>query len=251
MADFQPIETAPRDGTVIGGWSAEWPGVIRLVRWGLHLGIKKHAPTWITTTRGIAVSSLPTHWIPVPPLPGRQRDCVCNQPRREGMNGLTKAASDVLAERARQINVEGWTPEHDDEHGDGAMAVAAACYALADRARALIIGTVNIVGLWQWTGWSEQWFKPKDKRRNLVRAAALLLAEIERMDRADGVKTGAAAQLGPPTAADEWRAPPGVETSRRDQIAAACGEVFGWDKKDAAGGVLAAGAIGVQEGPKP
>lgn len=92
-------------------------------------------------------------------------------------------AADVLSERARQITEEGWTPGHDDRHGDGAMAVAAACYALADR-KALEVQTVKLARLWEWTGWAAHWFKPEDRRRNLVRATALLLAEGERLDRA-------------------------------------------------------------------
>lgn len=28
---------------------------------------------------------------------------------------------EIAAERRRQIEVEGWTPEHDDEHPDGHM----------------------------------------------------------------------------------------------------------------------------------
>lgn len=38
------------------------------------------------------------------------------------------AILDVIAERQRQQSVEGWTPEHDDEHGRGEMAMAAVCY---------------------------------------------------------------------------------------------------------------------------
>lgn len=111
------------------------------------------------------------------------------------MTTITKAAQDVLAERARQVNAEGWTPQHDDQHGDGAMSVAAACYALADtRAEA----QHRFVGLlWPWTGWASMWWKPKDRRRNLVRAAALLLAEIERLDRARGVLADAPAEQWP------------------------------------------------------
>lgn len=42
------------------------------------------------------------------------------------------------------------------------------------------------VALWRvlWP-WDREWWKPKDRRRNLVRAAALLIAEIERLDRAE------------------------------------------------------------------
>ena len=32
--------------------------------------------------------------------------------------------------------------------------------------------------------WEPRWWKPKNPRRDLVRAAALLIAEIERLDRA-------------------------------------------------------------------
>lgn len=102
---------------------------------------------------------------------------------------LTQAAADVLAERRRQVEVEGWTPEHDDEHKSGGMAVAAACYAawsMPSRPASEAVAT-----LWPWTGWAREWFKPKDTRHNLIRAAALLLAEIERLDRAGGIGSGA------------------------------------------------------------
>lgn len=80
-----------------------------------------------------------------------------------------KAISDVIGERARQISGEGWTPEHDDTHVDHELSRAAACYAIG-----------NIAG-WPW---SLDWWKPTDRRRRLVKAAALLIAEIERIDRA-------------------------------------------------------------------
>ncbi len=89
------------------------------------------------------------------------------------------AVRDVLAERRRQIEVEGWTPEHDDQHANGEMAGAAACYAVSDIthwARHHVIKT-----LWPWA--PECW-KPSDHRRNLVKAGALILSEIERLDRA-------------------------------------------------------------------
>ena len=100
------------------------------------------------------------------------------------MNAITKAAADVLAERRRQIEREGWTPEHDDEHNAGEMARAAACYAL--------FNTAPTPTMWP-RQWDASWWKPKDDRSNLVRAAALLLAEIERLDRADTASRQAAA----------------------------------------------------------
>lgn len=91
----------------------------------------------------------------------------------------TLALADVVAERVRQQTVEGWTPEHDDQHSNGELARAAACYAL--------FGS----GLpWQhsrhfWP-WAAEWWKPSGSRRDLVKAGALILAAIERLDRADG-----------------------------------------------------------------
>lgn len=95
----------------------------------------------------------------------------------------SKAATDVLAERQRQIEAEGWTPEHDDQHKGGSMALAAACYAMSGSALNDRFCSETVGALWPWTGWDWKWWKPKEKRRNLVRAAALLLAEIERLDR--------------------------------------------------------------------
>jgi hypothetical protein len=38
----------------------------------------------------------------------------------------------IKEERHRQISVEGWKPNHDDEHTDGSLGDAAACYAAID-----------------------------------------------------------------------------------------------------------------------
>lgn len=92
-------------------------------------------------------------------------------------DALTQAARDVLAERQRQISAEGWTPEHDDEHDDGSLASAAACYAMAGAYR-------HYEPREKWR-WDDSWWKPStDKRRNLEKAGALILAEMERLDRA-------------------------------------------------------------------
>lgn len=84
---------------------------------------------------------------------------------------------EIADERKRQIEVEGWTPEHDDkEHRGAGMAVAASCYALS------AAGKSNSRSQWPW---SLSWWKPKDRRRDLIRAGALIVAEIERIDRAN------------------------------------------------------------------
>ena len=99
------------------------------------------------------------------------------------MRWETKAGSDVLAERIRQINEEGWTPEHDDEHPDGTLALAACCYAMppGDLASMHSSGVSLLRVLWPYEA---EWWKPKSRREDLVRAGALIIAEIERIDRA-------------------------------------------------------------------
>lgn len=93
---------------------------------------------------------------------------------------LTLAAASVLAERRRQVEQEGWTPESDAQYMGGDMASAAGCYALFGP-------PMNPVGnpppYWPWAA---EWWKPTTSyRRNLVKAGALVLAEIERLDRAE------------------------------------------------------------------
>ncbi len=97
-------------------------------------------------------------------------------------NSVPQAWLDVQAERRRQVTAEGWTPEHDDAHSHGQMARAAACYALAGSS-APNDGTAALLVSLAWP-WDEQWWKPSTARRDLVKACALALAEIERLDRA-------------------------------------------------------------------
>lgn len=93
---------------------------------------------------------------------------------------LTKAAADVMAERRRQVETEGWTPQHDDQHPNGHLALAGACYAFSV-AYPDPEGDSRPPFGWPW---AEEWWKPTDVRRDLVKAGALILAEIERLDRA-------------------------------------------------------------------
>lgn len=80
---------------------------------------------------------------------------------------------EILHERVRQICEEGWDLKHDDSHDCGEMADAAACYAL---------GQPNEIVMHFWP-WDVTWWKPTDRRRNLVKAGALIVAELERIDR--------------------------------------------------------------------
>jgi hypothetical protein len=75
----------------------------------------------------------------------------------------------IAIERSRQLQVEGWTAGHDDEHEDGELAVAAACYCLDDFEK------------WPW---DLEWWKPThDPIRDLTKAGALIAAEIDRLLR--------------------------------------------------------------------
>lgn len=98
---------------------------------------------------------------------------------------ITHAAFDVLVERRRQIEAEGWTPEHDNQHDKGELAEAASCYShlSAWMACSLIRQPENapVPRIWPWSPMA--WHPSADQRRNLVKAGALILAEIERLDR--------------------------------------------------------------------
>ena len=86
----------------------------------------------------------------------------------------------IAEERDRQINQEGWTAEHDSQHENGALAVAGGCYAFHAGAN-LQDGTDDILPeplCWTLPG---NWWKPKSPMRDLVRAGALIAAEIDRL----------------------------------------------------------------------
>lgn len=95
---------------------------------------------------------------------------------------MSRAVKAVIAERRRQIEQEGWTPEHDDEHTDRSLAKAGALYAdvYAEGYKAGDDELDDPPCDWPW---ADEWWKPKGPRRDLVRAAALIIAEIERLDR--------------------------------------------------------------------
>lgn len=93
----------------------------------------------------------------------------------------------IAKERQRQIVSEGWTTEHDSLHTGGQLADAAACYAAAEpifvERRYTINGdkrfpVVHFENLWPF---DRCWYKPKDRIRDLVRAGALIAAEIDRL----------------------------------------------------------------------
>lgn len=87
---------------------------------------------------------------------------------------VPQAWLDVLAERRRQVEAEGWTPEHDDLYCAAELPRAAAAYILSG-------ANDEAPAIWPFLA---KWWKPRDARANYMRAGALILAEIERLDRA-------------------------------------------------------------------
>ncbi|MFW6855952.1 hypothetical protein ACODYM_32135 [Burkholderia gladioli] len=111
-------------------------------------------------------------------------------PADAGEAVLTAAARDVLVERARQVSVEGWTPEHDDQYTKGELALAASQYVLHV---ACPFQDGKVPAFWPWPA---EWWKPTTPRRDLEKAGALIQAEIERLYRAEAREQGAQAEKG-------------------------------------------------------
>jgi hypothetical protein len=93
---------------------------------------------------------------------------------------LTPFMQAVIAERYRQIEQEGWSIEHDDDHERGELARAGAAYALNG---AIIPNESSGVVAFRLWPWSREWWKPAGFRRDLVKACALIIAEGEKHDR--------------------------------------------------------------------
>lgn len=99
----------------------------------------------------------------------------------EGLTSISESetgTSLITAERFRQINEEGWTAEHDAEHSAGELGYAAIAYLVNHYAPSY---TGSPPGWWPW---EREWWKPSDDPvRNLVKAGALIAAEIDRLQR--------------------------------------------------------------------
>lgn len=84
-------------------------------------------------------------------------------------------ADRIKLERERQIVEEGYSTKHDDEHTDMELPMAAVCYALYG-------GSQAIPPSWPWQ--DDEWKPSTDYAANLVKAGALIAAEIDRYTRA-------------------------------------------------------------------
>lgn len=121
----------------------------------------------------------------------------------------------IAEERQRQVEVEGWTAEHDAEHENYQLSAAAACYVAANISKRLeSINRTNQSPLaefkiydfgeldlmvnsgdrgdrrirkagWKngWP-WERKWWKPSNEPiKNLIKAGALIAAEIDRLQK--------------------------------------------------------------------
>jgi hypothetical protein len=100
------------------------------------------------------------------------------------MSNILKSGVDLIAEeRERQATVEGYRDSHDDDHDKGELAAAAECYLNELRERPF---RENKLGpprqIWPWD--NRYWKPTHDPVRQLVKAGALIAAEIDRLQRA-------------------------------------------------------------------
>jgi hypothetical protein len=91
---------------------------------------------------------------------------------------LPAVFAEIVIERQRQVGEKGYTTAHDDEHTGGEIARAAAVYAM------MAGGTARAVAGKLWP-WDDPSLKDHTPRNCLIVAGALILAELERFDRAE------------------------------------------------------------------
>jgi hypothetical protein len=98
----------------------------------------------------------------------------------------------IVAERRRQITDEGFDADHDDKHTLGDLSLAATAYARIGSATIrgasadeFPVDMMMAEGEWP-SEWEEYWRPSDDPIRNLVKAGALIAAEIDRLLRAKG-----------------------------------------------------------------
>lgn len=97
-----------------------------------------------------------------------------------------KGAFAVLSERWSQVAEKGWSETHDDQYQRDELALAAVAYALPEALRNMFLGSLTL-GQILWP-WDQTWWRPRSRRDDLVRAGALIIAEIARIDREEARK---------------------------------------------------------------
>lgn len=99
---------------------------------------------------------------------------------------MSNVIEQIARERMKQV-AKGFDVDHDDHHRCGQLAMAACCYATTQpifTKRDYRDGSVYFCDPWPW-GAGDDKRGPHSSRQRLIIAAALLVAEIERLDRAE------------------------------------------------------------------
>lgn len=107
----------------------------------------------------------------------------------QGRSTIKSGVEKIAAERKRQIEVEGWTEEHDDHHNDDSLVMAAICYAAPEPLYRMLKTAHGFLMTDPWPpAWDRKWQKytcqGQTRIRRLVKAGALIAAEIDRLQRA-------------------------------------------------------------------
>ena len=111
----------------------------------------------------------------------------------------------IAAERERQVKVEGWSANHDDQHRAGGLVMAAICYAAPKRIFVRRVGRNDAISFedpWPWEGGDKRMktkaiidskrfgeipdpkdYTAEERLDMLVKAGALIAAEIDRLLR--------------------------------------------------------------------
>ena len=128
-----------------------------------------------TDVKGIVCSQAENYWTHLDPPTDLE---VVPRAYHSFVPPVVSAGVELIAhERQRHIDEEGYSAEHDSEYAHGELALAAACYALGDQ-------TYNFSVLWPWTDgdWKPE---PRNRIHELVKAGALIAAEIDRLEARD------------------------------------------------------------------
>lgn len=99
------------------------------------------------------------------------------------MSTILTIGQELIEERIRQTEEEGFSAARDDKYKNKELARAAAAFALSGH------DAKKAKGIWP-TTWIIGWFKYPNYRRALVKAGALIIAEIGRIDRNEQKELG-------------------------------------------------------------
>lgn len=110
---------------------------------------------------------------------------------QKGEQNMKTGIELIADERKRQIKVEGWSAEHDSEHKKDELAMAAVSYAMPKDVREamIMVFTSPIADAPPTWPWNVEWWKPTPDNRikELVKAGALIAAEIDRLQRKSNI----------------------------------------------------------------